>query len=652
MFGLTRSPQSSRESHATFIEPLARLHEAATQVVLPCGAMQGRDVATILCSLALLTTALPALALDDAGASTFGGEVRLYRPRGWSPDEIPIPPLPRPAPAPAAAAAPSGPTFAIRRFDVVGNTLLANDEVERTLAPYVVPKASFETIEKARDALQQRYAQDGFIAVAVGVPQQTVEGGSVRLDVTEARIGDVTVQNDGVKWFSDASVRALTPNIQPGAIVRESDLRQDIASANNNPDRIVRPVLSAGKQPGLVDVNLVVDDTMPLHGSVALDNDRTPGSPHSRLETNLSYGNLWDLEHAVSLTYITAPTQSTDVLIGSASYSAPMPFKSDDHLMGYWAYSNTFSTVPVVAGLGSLGNGQSFGFRYNATLPDLFSSEKPIHQGFTAGIDYKDIKSTLQVSDANTPAAKTPIRYLPFQISWWSNYNDVDDSLSFSLGDHFDMSGLVSGGSKEDFHANRSRPGVNGNYHIFVGTLEWRHRLSMADGASVLADLSQSLLGPLWPHTGRSRESIGLFDDWGVVLRANGQLATQPLIPTEEYAAGGVNSVRGYLQSEVFGDNAWAYSVELWARRFGLGVSPSVSLGLRPMIFWDYAYLYNMAPGEGEPPKTRLYSLGAGLQLDFARWSSAMLYLSDPLRTTTSTTAGRPRFNFRVTGGF
>jgi hemolysin activation/secretion protein len=545
----------------------------------------------------------------------------------------------------------------------VGNTLLPSDEVERTLAPYVDPKASFDSIEKARDALQQRYAQDGFIAVAVSVPQQTVEGGSVRLDVTEARIGNVTVQNEGVKWFSDDSVRALTPNIQPGAIVRESDLRQDIVNANGNPDRIVRPVLSAGKQPGLVDVNLVVDDTMPFHGSVAFTDDRTPGSPHTRLETDMSYGNLWDLEHTASLTYITAPTQSDDVLIGSATYSAPMPFKPADRLMGYWAYSDTFSNVPVVAGLASLGKGQSFGLRYNGTLPDLFPiAEQPVHQGFTAGMDYKDVKNTLQVtnlSDPNDPNSpkvtsnvETPIRYLPMQLTWWSNYFAVDDSLSFSLGDHFNMSGLVSGGSSGDFRANRSADGVNGNYHVFIWTAEWRHRLSMADGESFLAKFSQSLLGPLWPHTGRSRDSIALFNDWGIVMRATGQVATQPLIPTEQYAAGGMTNLRGYLQSEVFGDDAQAYSVELWARRFELDFTPSLSLGLRPMGFWDWACMYNLDPGEGELARNRIYSLGMGLQLDFLRYFAATLYLSDPLVTTTSTTASRPRFNFRVSGGF
>jgi hemolysin activation/secretion protein len=491
--------------------------------------------------------------------------------------------------------------------------------------------------------------------VAVGVPPQTVESGNVRLDVAEARIGKVTVENEGARWTSDERVRALTPHIQDGAILRESDLREDLTAANTSSDRIIRPVLAAGKQPGLVDVKLVVEDKIPLHASATLDNDRTPGSPHTRLETNLAYGNLWDLDHALSLTYITAPTDSTAVLIGSASYVAPMPWNPGEQLMGYWAYSDTFSNVPTVPGLGSLGNGQSFGFRYNATLPNLVVEETPLHHGLTAGIDYKDIKSTLQEDasvDPNAPQIKTPIRYLPFLFNWWTSYTGQDDFAALSLGDHFNFSGLVSGGSSADFRANRAAPGVNGNYHVFVWRADWRHRLSMADGASFLANLSESLLGPLWPHTGIPRESIGLFDDWAITLHTDGQRASQPLIPTEQYAAGGVNSVRGYLQSEIFGDNAWAYSIELWTRRFSLSVAPGVPLDLRPSAFWDYACMYNLEPGEGEPGRQCLFSLGVGLQFAVTRWFSGQLYLADPLQTTLNTTAGQARLHFRLTGGF
>ncbi|HTO05720.1 MAG TPA: POTRA domain-containing protein [Myxococcota bacterium] len=617
--------------------------------------MRGRELIAVLfvvVSFALARTA----SADDAGASTFASGERLYRTRKWTMDEIPVPARPVARAAPEVKA-PNGPVFAIRRFEIVGNTLLPRDEVDKTLAPYVTPKATFDTIEQARDALQQRYASDGFIAVAVGVPPQTVESGSVRLDVAEARIGNVTVENEGQRWISDARVRALTPHIQSGAILRESDLRQDLTAANTSADRIIRPVLTAGKQPGIVDVKLIVDDQAPVHASVNLDNDRTPGSPHSRLETNFNYNNLWDLDHALGLTYITSPTDSSAVLIGTANYSAPMPWNPNEQLMGYWAYSDTFSNVPLVPGLGSLGNGQSFGLRYNVAAPDFSVWEKPVRAGITAGVDYKDIHSTLR-QDSNDPnqsgaEIKTPIRYLPFLLNLWTSYTGRDDFLAASVGDHWNYAGLVSGGSSDDFRANRSANNVDGNYHVMVWTADWRHRLSMADGESWLANLSQSALGPLWPHTGIPPEAIGLFDDWALSVHVNGQLASQPLIPTEQYAAGGVSSVRGYLQSEIFGDSAWAFNIELWTRRYSFPIGAAgYPFDLRPSAFWDHACMHNLDPGEGEKSGQCMSSVGLGLQLAVTRWFTGQLYLADPLDTTPNTTAGNVRLHFRLTGGF
>ena len=45
-------------------------------------------------------------------------------------------------------------------------------------------------------------------------------------------------------------------------------------------------------------------------------------------------------------------------------------------------------------------------------------------------------------------------------------------------------------------------------------------------------------------------------------IRADGQWAGQPLISTEQFGIGGVNSVRGYHEGEVFGDTGWHMSLE------------------------------------------------------------------------------------------
>src|SRR5262249_54559533 len=50
--------------------------------------------------------------------------------------------------------------------------------------------------------------------------------------------------------------------------------------------------------------------------------------------------------------------------------------------------------------------------------------------------------------------------------------------------------------------------------------------------------------------------------NWTLSLHADGQVASQPLISNEQYGAGGVNSVRGYHEGEVFGDDGWRVTIE------------------------------------------------------------------------------------------
>jgi hemolysin activation/secretion protein len=174
----------------------------------------------------------------------------------------------------------------------------------------------------------------------------------------------------------------------------------------------------------------------------------------------------------------------------------------------------------------------------------------------------------------------------------------------------------------------------------------------MADGASWLANLGQSMLGPYWQSSGIPRDAISIYDDWGFVLRLMGQAANQPLVPTEQYAAGGVGTVRGYLQSEVFGDDAWNTNVELWTRRFSVNLAPSFPISWRTGAFWDLACMYNLAPGEGESTTKCIQGIGLGFELFVVPWITSQVYLADPLNSTSNTQANQLRVHLRFTGGF
>src|SRR5262249_57696272 len=45
--------------------------------------------------------------------------------------------------------------------------------------------------------------------------------------------------------------------------------------------------------------------------------------------------------------------------------------------------------------------------------------------------------------------------------------------------------------------------------------------------------------------------------------KMEGQVADQPLVNTEQFAGGGLSTVRGYLEAEVLGDNGFCVTVEL-----------------------------------------------------------------------------------------
>ena len=63
------------------------------------------------------------------------------------------------------------------------------------------------------------------------------------------------------------------------------------------------------------------------------------------------------------------------------------------------------------------------------------------------------------------------------------------------------------------------------------------------------------LLQAHWLHTLGPRAG-------SLVLRADGQDASEPLLSLEKFSLGGTGSVRGYRRSRVVRDNGWSASIE------------------------------------------------------------------------------------------
>ncbi len=242
------------------------------------------------------------------------------------------------APAAPQSAVPP-PTLTISEFTVRGNHLLSEDQVDAAVYPYLGPGQTIQSVDQARAALEKVYADRGYQTVAVEIPAQHVTGGVVILQVVEEKVGRLHL--NGSRYFSLNKIKAQAPSLAPGTVPNFRKIPHDIIALNSWPDRQVVPALRAGVAPNTVDVDLNVKDTLPLHGSIELNNRYSQGTSPLRLDASLSYDNLFQRGDTMSLSYEIAPENPQDAEVFSGSYLARLPNIDWASLLLYGLVSNS-----------------------------------------------------------------------------------------------------------------------------------------------------------------------------------------------------------------------------------------------------------------------------------------------------------------------
>jgi hemolysin activation/secretion protein len=135
--------------------------------------------------------------------------------------------------------------------------------------------------------------------------------------------------------------------------------------------------------------------------------------------------------------------------------------------------------------------------------------------------------------------------------------------------------------------------------------------------------------------------------DFSLLVKLDGQLADQPLIAYEEYMAGGMESVRGYWESEESGDNAIHSVVEF--------ASPDLLKGfgkpgnsMTTYLFYDAAALWVKDPLPGQVPQSDIQGTGIGLR---GKLYGGFYFQTDAafaLRATSRVAPGDVYYHFKV----
>ncbi len=508
---------------------------------------------------------------------------------------------PKPAaPSNATSASQALGLLFIQEFRVEGAKLLARVEIEEAVYPFLGPDRSAADVESARAALEKLYRSRGFETVTVQIPPQDPAEGVVVIEVTETKVGRLRVR--GSRYYSLSGIKGQAPSLAEGTTTDFAAVTHDIVGLNQLPDRRVTPSVRPGREPGTVDVDLTVVDKLPLHASIELNNRYSSGTTPLRLNAAVRYDNLWQLGHSIGASYQVAPERPDDARVFSAFYTLRLP--AAPGLSFTLQGTKQDSDVSTLGGGAVAGRGYLVGLRANLNLPP----GKGFFHAISLGLDYKNFDQDIRIADGKL---SSPIRYVPFTASYNGGFEGKGWSTDFSVAATVLVRGWTSG--EASFETKRFR--------------------ASASSAYLRAELA---------HT---REIGRGFQVYG---RVQGQIASGPLVDNEEFAGGGLSSVRGYLESSALGDNAFFGTVELR--------TPSFASYL-PSGWIKEARLFAFAEGGGLsvydalPQQTaRFYlgSLGGGARVRILESFFAALDVGVPLTAQGATRRYHPLLTFRV----
>jgi hemolysin activation/secretion protein len=137
-----------------------------------------------------------------------------------------------------------------------------------------------------------------------------------------------------------------------------------------------------------------------------------------------------------------------------------------------------------------------------------------------------------------------------------------------------------------------------------------------------------------------------------LLVKVDGQFANEPLIDNEQYSAGGMESVRGYKETEQAGDNSVHGMFEL-SFPDPLERSPAGKwIQMSPFLFYDFAVLTIIDPLPTQAEKIRLAGTGAGVRGAMWKHLEYEVDWSVALKDTDITKRDDERVYFKVKAEF
>ncbi|MFC1675258.1 ShlB/FhaC/HecB family hemolysin secretion/activation protein [Candidatus Omnitrophota bacterium] len=488
--------------------------------------------------------------------------------------------------------------FFIRKIELIGAESFGPEEFAGIIAKYTDREVTLSELDNLTKELEQEHLRLGVIA-AVFLPPQEIRRQTVTLQVVEARMGKLRIQDH--KYFRKKKLINYWP-IPEGQIIRYSKISKALKIMGKNPDREVKATLHAGEEEGATDILLTPETNFPIHLFSTYDREGVVSTGISRTSIGFRHNNF--LGH-------------------------------DDMLLGGYSFGNNFSGKYIYHNIPISPRGAYvlYGFsksesnpkkQYTSSDLESFANNASIslHQDFYEEDEHKG--------------------------ELYFGFNAKDKTVRRNTGVYTrDKLRIFRLGGSLKIRRFKSLTTITPEFSQGVDTFGATRRgnpLASRGAKTVFSKINLKVL-----------QKRNVARNLQLNLKFEAQTSSTKLTPQEQFRLGGIDSIRGYPPDDYLADNAILASAELLIPSFFIPARwrmPFAGDSLREqttaLVFLDYGYGERRGALPTEEDRVNFLGAGAGLRIRLFNQVFLRLEWGIPVADGTITEANHVRFHFSV----
>ena len=473
---------------------------------------------------------------------------------------------------------PASDPILVQRIRITRNTLFDTETLHALVAQAEGQSLTLPQLGNLAGLITKYYRSHGYLLSRAIIPAQTISAGLVRIEIIEARFGEIKLDNNSA--VRDSLLQATLSNLQSGQDISQTELDYVLLLLSDLAAVKVDARLKPGRLPGTSDLVVAVQPGAATSGSLGVDNTGDSFTGPIRVAGTFTLNNPLQLGDTLSASVLSSGKGINNVRVA------------------YETVVNRYGT--------------RVGGSYSSLQYSLGGTLAPLRVNGTA--------------QANQLFVRQPF----FRAAEKNVYGQLQYE-GLKLRDHVDVSQIKTDRSLKNWTFT-----LSGDVRdAFLNGANSNWSLGLTNGRVTFDDLSAQIANAATART------EGQFSKWTVnlariqglspsttlYLKAAGQWAGGNLDSSQKFAPSGLSGVRAYGSGAIAGDLGYMLNAE-----FGYAIGQVLQGQLQAVGFIDSAYVVvNQKPWTAGPNSASLSGAGFGLNWTGPSQWSARVSIAAPV---------------------